>query len=275
METILVATDLSERSDRALERALALAAQHKATCHVVSVVEDAIPVDVTKKMEQDIAERLVGLVGDQAESAEITILRGEIVEMLNMFSSLHEADLLVLGVHQTRKVLDTMRETTMERVVTSSPLPVLLVRDAVEGPYKNALVPVSFSDSCAGAIKAVSKIAPDASISAFHALHVMMSGINGDAGEGELAQAAHQDAQAISAKWQKSHPLPEGMEQPDIVTGAVRGVMDAKMAELSTDLLAIGAHTRSGLSLYRLGKIAAELVRDPPVDLLVSPPPQS
>ncbi len=275
MQTILVATDLSNRSDRALQRGLALAALHGATCHVVSVVDDALPVALSNQLATGISERLHDLVSDQADTAEITVLRGEIVEMLTRFASLHEADLMVLGVHRPRMLLDNLRETTMERLVVSSPVPVLLVVDAVDGPYQRALVPVSFSESCGGAIQAVARLAPQAEISAFHALHVPMSGINGDINSGELALAAHQDAQTICTRWTGTHKLPEGMQQPDIVTGAIIGVMQEKLAELAPDLLAIGAHTRSGLTLHRLGKIAADLVREPPVDLLVSPPPRA
>lgn len=275
MQTILVATDLSERSDRALQRGLALAQQHGATCHVVSVVDDALPVALSNQLATGISERLHGLVRDQADTAEITVLRGEIVEMLTRFASLHEADLMVLGVHRPRWLLDGLRETTMERLVASSPVPVLLVVNPVVEPYQRALVPVSFSQSCAAAIGVLARLAPQAEISPFHALHVPMSGIKGDAEQGELAIAALQDAEVVRARWAHSHALPEHMHKTEIVTGAVIEVMQDKLAELSPDLLAIGAHTRSGLTLHRLGKIAADLVREPPVDLLVSPPPRA
>lgn len=274
MQTILVATDLSERSDRALERALALAAEHGATCHVISVVDDALPVKLSNQLAEGISERLHDLVSDRAETAEITVLRGETVEMLTRFALLHEADLMVLGLHRPRRFLDTVRETTMERLVASSPVPVLLVVNPADAPYRHALVPVSFSESCAGAIKAVARMAPGAEISPFHALHVPLAGINGDVEHGELAIAAHQDAEVIRARWAAAHALPKRMHKTEIVTGGVIGVMEEKLAEHSADLLAIGAHTRSGLTLHRLGGIAADLVREPPVDLLVSPPPK-
>ena len=38
------------------------------------------------------------------------------------------------------------------------------------------------------------------------------------------------------------------------------------------DLIALGAHTRSGLSPYTLGSFAANLVRHPPTDLLLAHP---
>ena len=43
MKRLLAATDLSERSDRALQRAVAIAGQHSAALEILTVVEDALP----------------------------------------------------------------------------------------------------------------------------------------------------------------------------------------------------------------------------------------
>ena len=72
----------------------------------------------------------------------------------------------------------------------------------------------------------------------------------------------------------QDHTLPDGTPETEIILGSVRQVMEEKMRLLTPDLLAIGAHTRSGLVMRRLGAFAAELVRQPSVDLLISPMPR-
>ena len=57
---------------------------------------------------------------------------------------------------------------------------------------------------------------------------------------------------------------------PEIIAGSVHQVLDRMMANFKPDLLAIGAHTRSGIGMHRIGAFAAELIREPPVDLLVA-----
>ena len=276
MDTILVATDISERSDRAIERALHLANDHNAKCHVVSVVDDALPVEISDNLARSISQRLQALVNRTADGVEteVTVLRGETVEMLTRFAILHDADLTVLGMHRPRVFLDGFRETTMERLVTSSKVPVLLVKNNVESSYRNALVLISFSPSCVTAINTVKQLAPAAAVSSFHALQVPFSDHASETGDTEMARAAAQDAEKVRDRWVASNSLPDGTPETEIIAGSVRQVMEEKLQTLTPDLLAIGAHTRSGLVMRRLGAFAAELVRQPPVDLLISPMPR-
>ena len=276
MDTILVATDISERSDRAIERALHLASDHNAKCHVVSVVDDALPVEITDNLALSISQRLETLVNSAADGVEteVTVLRGETVEMLTRFAILHDADLTVLGMHRPRVFLDGFRETTMERLVTTSMVPVLLVRNEVIYSYHNALIPISFSPSCVAAISTVKKLVPAATVSSFHALQTPFLDQTSGSENAEMTQASKQNAAKVRDRWVAANALPDGISETEIVTGSVRLVMEEKLQELKPDLLAIGAHTRTGLAMRRLGAFAADLVRQPPVDLLISPMPR-
>lgn len=273
MKTILVATDLSERSDLAVERALQIAAQHGAKCHVVSVVDDALPVSVSDGLVASIGEQINTMLNGLKSRVEpeVTVLRGEVVEMLTRSAIMHEADLLVLGLHRPRFFLDGFRETTMERLVASSMVPVLLVREQAKEPYSSALVPVSFSPACAAAFNTVSKLAPSAEITSYHALHVPFAGLTGGRDDTDMALAVKQDAEIQRKRWKETQSLPQDMAETEIVIGSVRLVLEEKLAKQKPDLLAIGTHTRTGLTLRPLGGFAAEMVRQPPVDLLITP----
>lgn len=276
MKTILVATDLSERSDRAIERALHLAREHNAKCHVVSVVDDALPVEISDDFARSISERLKTLLNGAADGtdADVTVLRGETVEMLTRFAILHDVDLMVLGLHRPRIFLDGYRETTMERLVTSSMVPVLLVKNDVAAKYQNVLIPISFSPACAAAINTVKQLAPCATVTSFHALHVPFAGLTHQLRDTDITLASTQDTEKVRDHWVAGNALPDGTPQTEIIAGSVGVVMEEELLDLEPDLLAIGAHTRAGLAMRRLGAFAAELVRQPPVDLLISPLPR-
>lgn len=61
MTCILAATDLSTRSDRAVQRALRLSAKLKLPCRIVSVVDNDMPDDMLANRVNDVR----GLVGPQ------------------------------------------------------------------------------------------------------------------------------------------------------------------------------------------------------------------
>ncbi|NNL47257.1 MAG: universal stress protein, partial [Acidimicrobiia bacterium] len=134
MKQIVIATDLSERSDRALERGLELASALNAECTVVSVVDESLPADIANDVRRSKEVRLRDyLDAHKGGSASVDVRIGDVVPgILGMAADL-DADLLVLGLHRQREFMDAFRQTTMERIVALSRHPVLLVRDTVTG----------------------------------------------------------------------------------------------------------------------------------------------
>ncbi|MBT8425300.1 MAG: universal stress protein [Silicimonas sp.] len=268
MKQIVIATDLSERSDRALERGLELASALNAECTVVSVVDESLPADIANDVRRSKEARLRDyLDAHKGGSASVDVRIGDVVPgILGMAADL-DADLLVLGLHRQREFMDAFRQTTMERIVALSRHPVLLVRDAVTGPYERVLVAVNFSKACAAAVSAAGRIAPGAEMVRLHALHVPFAGLTGGKNS-SMAKAVRREAESMASVWKSDHGL--GDEGLEIVTGSVHEVLDRKLGSFSPQLLAIGAHNRSGPGFHRIGSFAAELIRHPPVDLLVA-----
>ena len=62
MKNILVATDLSTRSDRAVQRAVRLSAKLGLPCHVLSVIDDDLPADMRATLLKDVEARLAQFV---------------------------------------------------------------------------------------------------------------------------------------------------------------------------------------------------------------------
>ncbi|MEP2531247.1 universal stress protein [Shimia sp.] len=273
MKTIVVATDLSPRSDRALHRALRLAAKLQAHAHVVSIVDDAMPEDMVTQLSESISERLTTYIGtlDASENTSVTVLSGDPVEMVNEYAIGEQADLLVLGVHRRRGFLDRLRESTSERIVAASMVPVLVVKDLADADYDTILAPISFSEACAAALRSAAVIAPEATMTAFHALHVPFAGLTGGSHGTEMSRAVRRETEQKREAWLEAYQQPEGYEPAEIITGSVTKTLTDKLTEVAPDLIVCGTHTR-GLALHRLGSFAADLLRDPPADILMSPP---
>ena len=267
MKHIVVATDMSERSDRAIERAVRLAANAGARCTVASIVEDALPEDLAAQLRESTRARLRDMLDAcGAPDADIQVHVGDIVPGVLAVALECDADLLVLGIHRQRAWMDAIRQTTMERILTLAPRPVLLVRDAVTSNYERVLAAVNFSRACAAAVTAARQIAPDADLACIHALHVPFSGLSGGR-DTAMAKAVHREAAGMAEEWRVRHEL---SDIPEIVTGSFHDVIGRRLRDFKPQLLALGAHARAAPSFHKLGSFAAELIRNPPVDLLVA-----
>jgi nucleotide-binding universal stress UspA family protein len=172
-------------------------------------------------------------------------------------------------VHRIRPFLDLLRDTTMERLVRLSLRPVLLVRDPADHGYRNILIPVSFSPSCAAAVRISKLMAPDAALRLFHAVSIPFSGLTMEGPGSATAKTLCTEAKAEAEIWRLANDFDESAPHAEIITGYRTEIMMRLLAE-HPDVIAVGAHTRSGINPYGLGSFVAELIRNPPCDLLVA-----
>lgn len=274
MKSILVATDLSERSDRAVRRALRLARSEGALCHVLHVVDEVLPVEMAGRLREDAQARLVRFVetnkGDAR--AEISVLVGDPMQAIPEQARRVDAELVVLGLHRRRAILDRLRETTMERLVRMMQVPVLLVKDTADHDYASALVPVSFSPACAAAVAAARQVAPGAEMSVFHAVYLPYQGLTGERPGGAMDQELTAEARSVEADWRVKEGLTGDDMEVDYVTGSLEDVLKRKLDTEQPDVMALGAHTRGPLATSVLGGFAADMIRNPPTDLLLAHP---
>lgn len=272
MKTILVATDLSERSDRAVRRALRLAASSGAECHALYVADDDLPQDIADTLRAKAEERLRRLLDAAPGGAEARChaLVGDPVATIRDRAAGIGADLVVLGLHRPRPFLDALRETTMERLTRLLPQPVLLVRDPADHDYASVLAPVSLSPSCAAALRAARALAPEARLSAFHAIYVPYGGLTGEGPGGTMARQMRREAEAARTEWAAAAGLEGDLAEVTMITGSLRQVFDRRLEATGADLAALGADTRTLYLASGLGSFIAEMIRNPPTDLLLA-----
>lgn len=258
VQSIIAASDLSDRSRPAVRRAAKLAAENDATLTVLHVVDDSMPKGLSDQLvagaEALLSQQLSADAADLNLTADIEVVVGDAVEKVNQVVLGSKADLLVVGSHRRRTFFDQIRETTMEHLVRASRVPVLLATGQVEGDYARVLGGVDLSKVCALALHKIRMIAPRADLTLFHAHEV------------SFRTEAGQDYD----DWKTMYPVPGGLPDPIFVEGSAVDAVREIMAENSYDLLAIGAHTRSNAGRYILGGFSSSLIRNPPCDLLVA-----
>ncbi|MGO4915625.1 universal stress protein [Pseudogemmobacter sp. W21_MBD1_M6] len=276
MTPILVATDLSARSDRAVQRAFRLAQGLGCGLTVVSIVDSSLPVDMAETLREDVERRLARMTKDVARITpckySCMAVLGDISLDLPDIAEDQNASLIVLGQHRPRGLADLIRQTTMERLVRGSRRPVLIVRDPVLHDYGQVLAPVDFGPSSAEAVRVAARIAPLADIHMVHALHIPFGGLTGAAALGIEVKRLTTEAEAERRAWLADALLPKAAGLPEIVQGSLHQVFTAQMAQRQPDLVAVGAHARTGTAPFILGSFANDLMRELPCDLLVARP---
>ncbi len=273
MKTYIVATDLSARADRAFRRAFSLAREHGARLIAVSVVDDTLPDAIAARLSAEMVSELDRLCEADADSGKVDyetrVLLGVPSKTIAELAREEKADLLILGIHRPRPFADTVRDTTMQRIIRLANCPVLLVRDPATKPYQTVLATVDFSPACAAAMKAAHKVAPKAKLVGVHALHIPYDGFLPAGGDVQFRA----EAEAALTEWREAQKIPESLGTFSIDTGVLNEVISAAIAEHRPDLIAAGAHARAGLVRYFLGSFTTRLLHDPPCDVLVAPPP--
>jgi nucleotide-binding universal stress UspA family protein len=152
LRTILAATDFTPRSRAVAGRAGALARQHGARL----VLVHALPVHPRPR-----GRLRLGTAPDPAAraEAEMAALRDSLPDiplewrieaekphlLIPRIAQEIEADLIVLGLHLARRVLDTMRLTTLERITRAATCPVLIAHTPDIRPYRRVLGAVTFA----------------------------------------------------------------------------------------------------------------------------------
>ncbi|MEM7545402.1 MAG: universal stress protein [Pseudomonadota bacterium] len=257
MKTIIVASDLSHRSRPALSRAVDLAISADARLFVIHVVNEDLPADLSYPVQVGaktiISEQVAEDAAGRALDHEVRVVVGDPIAEIGEAVVSFKADLLIVGQHRRRKFLDQIRETTMEHLVRSSEVPVLLVTKAADQPYGHVLCGTALSGVCTAAVKTIPLVARQPHLELFHAHEVSFS------------KEARQDYET----WKSRYPLPNDLPDPKFVEASARDALDDILSKDSYDLLAIGGHTRTIGGRYVLGKFTADLIRNPPCDLLI------
>ncbi|GAD51977.1 universal stress protein [Halarchaeum acidiphilum MH1-52-1] len=136
IDTVVVATDGSESVQRAIEVALDLAARFDADVHALSVVDtgevETTPDDLRAEMADALSERAEDALTDVVERTDrpvtTAVREGRPSDEVLAYVRETDADVVATGTRGRHGENRLLIGSVAERVVRSSPVPVLTVR---------------------------------------------------------------------------------------------------------------------------------------------------
>jgi len=281
---ILCATDLTLRSDRAMQRAALLAGQMDADVHFVHALNDKLAGRVLRAKVNRANSRLAAhsqrLMQHAPEKVTAEVQLGNPVDIVIATARECTPDLIVIAKPK-RRSLDAMLGTTAERIVRGTGCSVLLVGNTAERSYERMVLATDLSSTSAHVTRTVVNMGmlKNASTWVVHAFglpyHDIATGDNFDCVDGLSAKAmwhwtarrnvlrsldeAGADLTRVHIATELGRPLT-----------AIRRVVDQAQPEL----LVIGVSRWLALKRILVGSVAHQVFRGVHCDVLaISPPP--
>ncbi len=275
MKRILVASDLTVRSDRALQRALALAVKFQAELKAVHIIDETLTGAIAEKHLEAARHALTAQI-DAAGGQNGAIVSQEVitgVDYRDIAGRAQEwgADLVVLGVHR-HATRELFKGTTSERVVRYGTCPVLIVKDTVAGPYQSALVAADLSSHSLAAIRTASQLVPVGQVLIVYAAHRPFNAFLSRAAQDQMIRSQHAYFSGEIGAFIRRLAAELGEAVPEftfiMTEGEIETVMRRLAEEHKPDLIAVGTHGRAAFAQAILGSVAESLLAETPCDVL-------
>ena len=156
MKKILVPFDFSKPAINAYQFALNMAAQSEGAVYLLHIIElPSLPntmMSPVRFMEESLMkeakEKIQKKVGEivtryQATGVKVVVKveLGHIAKKILSYVTENSIDLIVMGSHGARGLREYVVGSNAEKIVRSSPVPVLIVKDHFKGPVKDIVFP--------------------------------------------------------------------------------------------------------------------------------------
>lgn len=278
---ILVATDFSTRSDRALRRATMIAGQLGAALSLVHVVDSDQPqylIDAQRTAARSLLEetaRTLCRIDDVP--AQTNVVVGDVFSGILEVAKDAGAGFIVLGPHR-RQLRDAFIGTTAERTIAHSRCPVLMAAGVPSAPYDRALIALGLDEVSKSTLRRAGAlgILDGAEIVAMHAFDAPAEGMmkramsEPDAIDHYLATERRRASEAFDAFLEEV-----GLDDVHRALLPVRGTAARTILESARDeeaaLIVVGTSQRTGIQRFMLGSVAEDVLADADRDVLVIP----
>lgn len=275
---ILLATDLSARSDRALDRALKLAQSRQCKLVILYVVESSWkdkfttprwirPIADVRELAQTRLQQILGKAGPQSGvEIELIIKEGSTVQAIQEVAKSIQAGLIVTGVAREETLGRVLVGNTAEKLVRECDTPVLVVKQRPHLPYQKVVAATDFSAGAVCAATSLAHLFPEAQLTVYHAFDFP----RGTDDEPQVQQA--RDA-ALSKAQEFVNICSQGTCLTDVNVEVQHGNVDQLLpvycADNQVDLLVLGTHGLTGLLRTAIGSVAEQLLEHADCDVMI------
>jgi nucleotide-binding universal stress UspA family protein len=292
LTTIIVGSDLSEHSDQALDRAIAIAELHGARITIVHAQADDAPIsEVDNAMlaqlgEVSAAVRAVEAVqlADRLATIQARGLRADVIvrvgppgEVIAAAAAEQGAELVVVGTHGRTGISRFLLGSVATATIRHATCDVLVVRgQTIKAAFGRPLVATDFTAASKKALIHAGQITvPGAKIEVIHAWQLPAGSWGATLlGQARFPWSSVRDAVLAAAQTQADkltaemttlgHPI-----HIELVQGPPTSVVTHAAERGGHDLIAVGAHGHSGVRRLLLGSVAESTIRHSPCSVLV------
>lgn len=263
LRRILVPFDLSNLSQAAWQRAVAIARRFNSEIEALFVQEWPLgenmalmpPPDFAPEYKKKLINRIRETVG---EDAKISLVVGNAAEQILHFAKIHRADLIVMGTHGRTGLKRALVGSVTEAVAQNSSVPVLAVRGE-ESEFRSVLAPIHFTDYSYFGFMYAAAFAVGMGLP-LTALHVHVDPV----WEGNPLKKLEEFIEGLPEEVRRScSPLVENGKD-----GATDGIIHAGEKH---DLIVLAAHEKSTIKEMVLGMTAARVLRAAQSSVLIVP----
>lgn len=279
LSSVVVPTDFSEGGQLALERALRLPLAPKAKLTLLHVLPDDIPGRLRKEALVE-AERSVEKAAARASQLAMTqglkltvvsdVLEGDAATQILKRAHTVEADVIVLGRHGRRSLVNLLLGSTAAKIARNGDVPVLVVKGQPLGAYRRAIVAVQINKSAERLLKLVKPYVEEAlDLGVVHASSVPYEEYVllevGDASR--LRELAEKDAaKTLQALVRKSGLV---RAESKVTPGDARVRILEEAKSRSSELIVVGTRGLTGVKRIVLGSVAEWILANAPCDVLI------
>lgn len=270
---LLLATDLSARCDRPLERAKQLADEFSIPLAVLTV-HDApqAPGEVLQWLDGDAGrahqeraarEEFAREFADSPLQASQRFAAGPAPAAILDTAATLPGAIVVAGASQHDTLGDLLLGSTVEKLARALAQPLLVVRQRVRGPYRRIMVATDFTPASVLALETAAGLFPGRRITVFHA-------------HDSDVLAPDAPPRAALLRFLDGCALPPGARElldPVIGEGEPASQLARHVVDNSIDLVVLGLHEESALMRLLTGSRSEYLLQAVVCDTLLVRPP--
>ena len=282
MRRILAATDLLPKSEPAIDRAGLLARQVDAEVSLLHVVSPTSSERVFEESLQIAIARMRARgrrpLWRHGPLPEVMVRAGNPARLVLDTIEQRDSDLLVLGPHRRRGLVDALEGTIAEKVLSARKCPVLVVRREAAVRYDTVLLALDLSSESESAVRAANTLLrnADARVVIVHAWQPPYKSMLRSVGVGVEQILAYSDYSSREVAREIRQSLDrEGIDsrrcKVDIVDAHAAPAIMRAIEVYQPDLLILGTRGRGRVGRAILGSVANRLLSSVECDVLVVP----
>lgn len=277
---ILLATDLSARSDRALDRAAQLARQwdaqllvvHAIDPKAVSLTEAAYPRPAWRPSPDPVPallDRIRRDLREEVDQLKIHIEEGEPAQVILETAKREGVDLIIVGLARDELFARMLLGHTVEQLVRKSPVSVLVVKSRPNGAYQHVLVGTDFTPESRYGLEVAARFFPSCQFTVMHGFEMPYKAFMAN-------PTLSHDFAAMERDTIEEFVREAALEAP--VRGRIRTLIEhgppdlmlcRYVEEQQADLTVIGAYGRGFLFHLLVGGYTPRILDTVPNDILL------